>query len=175
MTLLFARLSMALAVLVLCAARPAQATTFVAVGFDELVSQADMIFVGDVVDVRPYTLRTRDGVTIRTQVTFRVDDPIFGAQGLVEVLDFLGGEADGFGMRVDGMPQFKVGDRNVIFARRVPSISPIVGFNQGLMHVTRDGLGVDRIVSTTGGAFTANRVSDLRDRIVRTLAQQGRR
>src|SRR3954462_6484359 len=137
----FVRLRAAVALLCLaffCGARPALATTYAPVTFDEMVAQADMIFVGAVVDVRPYTQETRDGVIVRTRVTFRVDDPVFGTASLVEVLDFLGGEADGQGLRVDGMPQFAVGDRPVVFAHRAQSISPIVGFNQGLMRVSRD-------------------------------------
>jgi len=126
------------------------ATTYLPVTFQELVTEADVIFVGDVVDVRPYMLRTRAGTIVKTRVTLRVADPLYGTTSIVEVFDFFGGEADGIGMAVEGMPKFAVGDRRVVFARRKPSINPIVGFTQGLLRVRRDGNGVDRVVTLEG-------------------------
>jgi hypothetical protein len=128
----------------------AGATTYLPVTFQDLVSQADVIFVGDVVDVRPFTLRTRTGTLVKTRVTFRVDDAVYGTTSLVEVFDFLGGEADGYGLAVEGMPRFAVGDRQVVFAHRKASINPIVGFTQGLLRVRRDSGGVDRVLTFEG-------------------------
>src|SRR3982750_4823196 len=81
-----------------------RATSFEPVTFDDLVTQADVIFVGNVVDVHPYTLQTRDRTVVKTRVTFSVDDPLYGTTSLVEVFDFLGGETEDLGMRVEGMP-----------------------------------------------------------------------
>jgi hypothetical protein len=53
-------------------------------------------------------------------------------------------------MAVAEMPEFAVGDRRVVFARRDRSINPIVGFTQGLLQIRRDGAGVDRVF-TLGG------------------------
>ena len=139
------------------------ATSFEAVTFDDLVTQSDVIFVGDVVDVRPYVLQAGDRTIVKTRVTFRVDDPVFGTSSLVEVFDFLGGETPELGMTVAGMPTFAVGDRRVVFARRGRSINPIVGFTQGLMKVSRDANGIDR-VTTLEGAPVA-RLGDFRARI----------
>ncbi len=139
------------------------ATSFEAVTFDDLVTQSDVIFVGDVVDVHPYVLQAGDRTIVKTRVTFRVDDPVFGTSSLVEVFDFLGGETPELGMTVAGMPTFAVGDRRVVFARRGRSINPIVGFTQGLMKVSRDANGIDR-VTTLEGAPVA-RLGDFRARI----------
>lgn len=173
--------------LALCCALPAHATTYLPVTFDELVTKADVIFVGQVVDVRPYALETRDGEIIKTRVTFSVSDPLYGTSSLVEVVDFLGGELNGVGMAVADMPTFAVGDRRVMFMRRERSINPIVGFTQGLLRVTRDVNGVDRISTLDGAALSTTesigtrasgvtlapaapmRLSDLRDRITRAL------
>jgi hypothetical protein len=173
--------------LTLCCAIPASATTYLPVTFDELVTRADVIFVGEVVDVRPFALATRDGEIIKTRVTFSVTDPLFGTTGLVEVFEFLGGELNGVGMAVAEMPRFAIGDRRVMFASRERSINPIVGFTQGLLRVTRDASGVDRISTLEGAPLSAPesigtripgvtlapaaamRLSDLRDRITRAL------
>jgi hypothetical protein len=170
------------------------ATTYLPVTFQELVTEADVIFVGDVVDVRPYMLRTRNGTIVKTRVTFRIGDALYGTTSIVEVFDFLGGEVDGIGMAVEGMPKFGVGDRRVVFARRRPSLNPIVGFTQGLLRVQRDGTGVDRIVTLEGLSLvrpesigspasslrlqpqaSTMTLSDLRGRIVSALVEAHRR
>ena len=136
-----------------------RATTYETLTFDDLVRQADVIFVGDVVDVHAYAMQVRGRTIVRTRVTFSVSDPIYGTRSLVEVFDFLGGEANGIGIAVEGMPRFNRGDRRVVFARRSPSINPIVGFTQGLLRVTRDSNGVDRVLTSQG--FPLARVESL--------------
>ena len=177
--------------LALCCAIPAGATTYLPVTFDELVTRADVIFVGEVVDVRPFALDTPEGPAIKTRVVFRVMDGLWGTTSAVEVFDFFGGEVDGVGMAIAEMPRFAIGDRRVVFARRDQSINPIVGFTQGLLHIDRDAAGVDRIwtldgfplaqpdsIGTPRGTFVTPllpmRLSDLRARIGRALIQARR-
>ena len=135
---------------VLCGQIAASATTYEAVTFNELVTRADVIFVGEVIDVRPFPLETPDGSIIKTRVIFRVSDPIWGTTNILEVFDFFGGEFGGIGMVIAGMPEFTVGDRRVVFASRERSINPIVGFTQGLLQIRPDARGVDRVF-TLGG------------------------
>src|SRR5207244_7976135 len=137
-----------------------RATSFEPVTFTDLMTQSDVIFVGDVVDVHPYTLQMRDRTIVKTRVTFSVSDPLYGTSSLVEVFDFLGGETPDLGMKVAGMPAFTVGDRRLVFARRDGSINPIVGFTQGLMKVTRDAAGIDRVLTMEG--VPVSRLSDFR-------------
>ena len=168
---------------------PVNATSYLPVTFDDLVKQADVIFVGDVVDARAFTLRTRRNTLVKTRVTFRVSDRVYGTTSIVEVFDFLGGEADGIGMAVAGMPTFHVGDHRVVFAHRGSSINPIVGFTQGLLQVRRDTNGIDRVLTLEGAPVTRTesigssprmsldtnmsmRLSDFRDRVARALAEE---
>ena len=159
----------------LAAAAPAavRATSFEPLTFNDLVTQADVIFIGDVVDVRPYTVQTRERTIVKTRVTFSVSDPLYGTSSIVEVFDFLGGETAELGMRVAGMPTFAVGDRRVVFARRDRSINPIVGFTQGLMKVTRDAGGVDRVLTIEGASVA--RLSDVRARVNQGLIEARRK
>jgi hypothetical protein len=138
------------ALALLAVQRAATATTYLPVTFDELVARADMIFVGEVTDVRPFVLTTATGAVIKTRVVFRVQDPVFGTAAALEVLEFLGGEAGGVGMAVEGMPRFAIGERRVVFARRARSMNPIVGFTQGLLQVRRDGNGEERVLTLDG-------------------------
>ncbi|OFW17033.1 MAG: hypothetical protein A3F70_05435 [Acidobacteria bacterium RIFCSPLOWO2_12_FULL_67_14] len=178
-------------ILALAGLVPAGATSYAPVSFGELVARADVIFVGEVVDVRPLPFTTRDGTIIKTRVVFRVSDPIWGTSAALEVFDFFGGEWGGVGMAIAEMPTFAVGDRRVVFARRERSINPIVGFRQGLLQVRRDAAGADRVLTLDGrpidapesiGAQRAGRtgvpaapmrLADFRARIGRALA--GRR
>jgi hypothetical protein len=138
---------------VLASAPRLNATSYPPVTFDELVTAADVIFVGEVVDVRPYTLSTRDGEIIKMRVVFRVADPLWGTTSTLEAFDFLGGELGDVTMRVSEMPRFTIGDRRVLFVRRDRSINPIVGFTQGLLRVDRDATGVDRVFTLDGAAL----------------------
>jgi hypothetical protein len=175
-----------------CTATAARATTYTPVTFDELVTRAEVIFVGEVADVRPFALNTASGTVIKTRVVFRVQDPVFGTTSALEVLEFLGGEVGDVGMVVEGMPRFTIGDRRVVFARRERSINPIVGFTQGLLQVRRDVNGVDRVltldgmpvagaqsfgarVPLLGGAPVAPmRLADFRNQITGALAARAR-
>ena len=176
--------------LALCTSVPARATTYPPVTFTDLVTQADVIFIGEVVDVRPLAVNTADGAIIRTRVVFRVNDPLFGTTAALEVLEFFGGELGDVGMAIAEMPRFAIGDRRVVFARRDRSINPIVGFTQGLLRVTRDAAGVDRVLTLEGlpvdqpesiglgrtgrTAVTAMRLLDFRDRVRRAVDGLGR-
>ena len=140
-----------LPLLLICGPLPrAEAASYDAVTFNELVAKADVIFVGDVMDVRPFTVSTPEGGTlIKTRVTFVVRDPLWGTGSTLEIFEFLGGEIGNTGMRVPDMPTFSPGDRRVVFARREGSINPIVGFSQGLLRVSRDS-GVDTVQTSDG-------------------------
>ena len=180
---------LALAVAV-CASVPLSATTYPPVTFNELVTRADVIFVGEVTDARPFALQTREGTIVKTRVIFRVSDPIVGTTSTFETFDFFGGEWNGVAMGVAGMPTFAVGDRRVVFARRERSINPIVGFTQGLLHVGRDTRGIDRIYTLerrpiaapesigsraqTPSPAVSMTLADFRARVTRALAQERR-
>ncbi len=132
--------------------RPARvsATSYPAVTFSDLLTRADMIFVGDVLDVRPFVVDNGKGATIKTRVTFVVRDPLWGTSSTLEILESSGGEIGDVGEGVAEMPTFRTGDRRVVFARRERSINSIVGFTQGLMKITRDDAGLDVILTSTG-------------------------
>lgn len=170
-----------LPLLLICGPLPrAEAASYDAVTFNELVARADMIFVGDVMDVRPFTVSTPEGTLIKTRVTFMVRDPLWGTGSTLEIFEFLGGEIGNAGMKVPDMRTFVPGDRRVVFARRERSINPIVGFTQGLLRVSRDS-GVDAVQTSDGqplaraediGRPRGARVRDMRPMALSTLRAQ---
>jgi hypothetical protein len=129
----------------------ARATTVIPPTFDAMVSTASTIFVGDVVDVRAAWIQTPRGRAIKTFVTFSVEDTWKGSLGRQTQLEFLGGEIGEMKLEVAEMPTFTVGQRAVLFvSSEVRTISPLVGFYYGRLHVERDASGVDHIRANDG-------------------------
>ena len=115
-------------------AQPASATTVIAKDFAALCAEADLIFAGTVSAVES-RWSDPEQQAIETLVTFSDITPVFGTEGGTVTLRFAGGQVGTMREEIAGVPQFAVGDRRVIFARRERSVSPIVGFHQGVFSV----------------------------------------
>ena len=70
----------------------------------------------EVVDTSARIVPQRDGAPIVTDVYFRIEKVLKGAPASTLVLQFLGGQVGDLGFRVDGVPSFASGDRDVPFA-----------------------------------------------------------
>jgi hypothetical protein len=116
-----------------------QATTVIAPSFDGLVSKAQVVFVGQTIDVRSQWESTPSGRAIVTVVTFKVLRTLKGELGGQTQLEFLGGTVGEYRMEVVGMPRFRVGDEDVLFVdERGRPVSPVVGFMHGRFRVLED-------------------------------------
>ena len=82
----------------------AHSTTVIPPTFESLVSSANTIFVGEVMNVRAMWVAGPEGRAIVTQVTFKVEDVWKGGAGAVTQLEFLGGTVGDTRMEVVGMP-----------------------------------------------------------------------
>ncbi len=125
-------------VALLCA--PVCATTIVERTFDDLCDRAEEVFCGRVAsvvsrcDAPTGTIHTY--TTLDELVWIKGDDgePTFTVRTL-------GGTVDDESLVVQGMPQFEIGRRYVLFVRgnqRVPC--PLVGWHQGSFGVAEDGV-----------------------------------
>lgn len=152
---MFRRLLLLTMVCTVAAAGVARSTTIIPPSFDALVTGANSIFVGEVMNVRADWEVTPQGRAIVTVVTFRVEDVWKGNLGAVTQLQFMGGEIGDIGMKVHGMPSFRMGQRDVLFVSREPrKISPLVGLMYGRMRVERDiATRVDRVRTHDGRAL----------------------
>jgi len=139
----------------LLAATAARSTTVIPPSFEALVSGANTIFVGEVMNVRSVWEATPDGRAIVTLVTFRVEDVWKGQVGTVTQLEFLGGTVGDTTMVISGMPTFRIGQRDLLFVSPTArSVSPLVGFMYGRMRVERDTASkVDRVRTYDGQAL----------------------
>lgn len=128
----------------------AGSTTVIPPSFDLLVSGANTIFVGEVVNQQAIWVSTPQGRAIKTLVDFRVEDVWKGSSSVVTRLEFLGGTIGQTRMDVTGMPTFAIGQRSVLFVTGRRSVSPLVGFMHGRLRVERDQNGVDRVRTHDG-------------------------
>jgi hypothetical protein len=116
----------------------ASATTVVPITFEELVDSSHEIFIGEVVSRQSRWVDTREGRAIVTLVTFKIDEGLKGGLQTQTSLEFLGGTVGDVTLEVTGMPEFHVGDRDVVFVGSRSAISPLVGFMYGRFRIARD-------------------------------------
>ena len=139
------------------AATTASATTVIPPTFDQLVSNAEMIFEGTVTGLRSEWSGKGAERHIVTYVSFKVEDAIKGALGADYTLRMLGGTVDGQTMEVSDAPRFKVGDRDILFVEHNGTqFIPLVGIMHGRFHVQADDTGANEKVAKDNGALLAD-------------------
>jgi hypothetical protein len=146
----FTRLAMASLALVLALARPSFATVTVPMRFESLVGDASSIVRGEVVDVRSEWRQLRGETLIVTVVRFKVERVLKGSASPLETFELLGGSIGETTMAVPGMPQFAVGDRDLLCLERAGALLPVMGASQGRFRITTDRSGRDRVVFSDG-------------------------
>jgi hypothetical protein len=122
---------------------------------DQLVARAGAIIVTETTARRSDWRWSGQGRSIVTTVTFKVERVLKGRAPAQTELVFLGGEIGDVGLRVAGMPEFHVGDRDVLFvAPERRAVSPLVGFSEGRFRIVRDAAtGVDQVRMHDGRPF----------------------
>ena len=137
-----------LAVALVLAIIPAHATTVIAQDFNSLVSGADYVVRAVVKSVTSEYRTTPRGQAIFTKVELQVVETITGTPPQPLVLQVLGGTVDGVTMRVEGVPQFHVGDEDILFVQNNGTqFFPLVGIMNGKYPVKHD--------AVTGAAYVA--------------------
>ena len=130
-----------------------RATTVIPPTFDQLVTDAEMIFEGTVTATRSEWAGEGAGRHIVTYVTFKIEDAIKGAPGADYTIRMFGGTVDGHTMEATDTPRFKVGDRDILFVEHNGSqFVPLVGIMHGRFHVQQDEVNGSEIVAKDNGA-----------------------
>jgi len=146
------RISVLALTVLLGLSRTAAPTSVVAPTFDELVARAESVFAGRVVALRSTWVDSRAGRAIVTDVTFAIERTVKGPVYAERSLEFLGGTVGDDTLRVSGMPEFHVGDRDVLFvADTGRPVSPLVGFMYGRFRVLRDSRTGTEMIRTHDG------------------------
>jgi hypothetical protein len=160
---------------------------------NQLTDRAASIVVGTVVSRQAEWEYYGASKLIITKVTMAIEQSVKGSVPRTLVLEVLGGTIGDQTMQVSDVPEFRVGDRDVLFLHNNPhAVSPLVGSDQGLFRVVNESAnGVPRILTagyavvqpasavrpagtlpTLGSAFSLDEfVNVIRDRV----RAQGRR
>ena len=127
-------------------------TTVIAPTFDELVLRAESVIVARVVAVRSAWVNSRAGRSIVSDVTVSIERTLKGPTYAERTFEFLGGTIGDDTLRVDGMPEFHVGDRDGLFiAEAGRPASPLVGFMYGRVRIIQDSRTGADVVRTHDG------------------------
>lgn len=158
-------------VVALLLATPAGALSVVPRSFDELVSLSELVLVGTVSELRS-GYDAPDRKIIRTQVILKDLEIVKGRLDTAHyTLRIAGGRV---GDRIDvhpGLPQLRPGQRYVLFIRgNFRDFFPVVGINQGVYQVLRDGAGREVVLPATGDAAHAGLAAQLSAAQPETLA-----
>jgi hypothetical protein len=116
------------------------ATTVIPPSFDQLVNESDYIVRAVVKSVdSEYQATDAGGKKIVTMVALDVKEVIAGTPPKDVVLEFLGGRVGNERMVVEGSPQFKVGDEDILFVRgNGHTIVPLVAMMHGRYPIMRE-------------------------------------
>lgn len=132
-------LALALAVLSIVATPLARATSVIPPTFAELVAEAETVVRGVVTEVHAEEFDSPQGKGVRTLVTLRVERALKGTPGESVTLRILGGTVGKRTLKVVGLPQFQVGQRQIVFfANNGRVICPLIGAGHGRYHVMTD-------------------------------------
>lgn len=121
---------------------PSHATTLLPTNIDDQVKQAEMIFQGEVTEIRYSKSSIRKGHENQlplTFVTFKVEKILKGNMKEPEkiTLRFLGGRGAGSKfLMISGCPLFDKGDKDILFVRRNgKQVCPLTGWQQGRFRI----------------------------------------
>jgi len=131
----------------------ARATTVIPPTFDQLVSDAELIFQGAVTASHSFWIGGGAERHIVTDVTFGIEDSIKGAPGKSYTIRVLGGTVGGETIEVSDAPTFKVGDRDILFVEHNGTqFVPLVGIMHGRFHVQTDSEGRETVTNESGAS-----------------------
>jgi hypothetical protein len=140
MTRTRSRAALALGVTLLAGVSLTAASTFLKVDIPTLKRMSESVVQASVVDVRSAWNEERTGIF--TYVTLDVKGRLHGNADNQIVVRVPGGTVGDFTTKMDGAPEFQVGDDIVAFiARWQDGIPMIAGYAAGLSKVNRDRLG----------------------------------
>ncbi|MBI2820150.1 MAG: hypothetical protein HYX73_09245 [Acidobacteria bacterium] len=115
----------------------AAATTLLAMYLDDLTSESQTVAYGRVVGARTEWDTAHNWIF--TVYTIQPTQYLKGNLGTSFELREPGGERDGIGMIVAGVPQFQVGQESVLFVWTDPKgFHQVIGFEQGAVLIATD-------------------------------------
>ena len=126
-----------------------QATSLRQLSFDQVATQAELVFEGEVVAVEARWNANRSH--IQTLVIFRIAQVLKGAHASTTLnLSFVGGTVANTTEKFDGLIYPEIGEHGIYFVENIsqPQLNPLVGWSQGHYKIRRH-QGVDRMLTAS--------------------------
>jgi hypothetical protein len=136
----------------------AHASSALPLSLRQITQSARIIADATVQSVNAYWATPSGAQTLRTKVTFKVNEALKGSPGPKFTLEFLGGTVGEQSLTVEGVPQFQSGERYVIFSESPDKavVCPILGLDQGALRIIHDReSNVDRVFRHWGQPVNA--------------------
>lgn len=151
--------TMLLSALLAISAGLAWGAAFLPVDFDQLVADAEQIFLGTVTAVQ--SRKVPNGAIV-TDVTFASPQVLKGSDTGAITLLVLGGTVGEETLALSGVPTFQLGVRYLVFAKENgKAMFPVVGGDQGLFQIQRDAVtGEETVWNAQGMPITSKTVLD---------------
>ena len=175
------------AFVLLAAALPSGASTFIEMSQGELVRHSAAAIQGKVLKTSSFW--DAKGQVILTEALVQVEDVVFGkAAATVVTVRTFGGTVDGYTIEAHGFPRFNANDRLLLFLEPEKNgASRVTGYQQGQFRLVKNAAGVElavpmrdgdaRVLRRDGAAATpagAVRLDALRQSIRAEAARAGR-
>ena len=128
------------------------------VGFEEMLTQCELVFEGRVLDIE--TRKPSGNRHVRTYVTFQVLDVLKGHDpGETLELSFLGGTWQGKTLMVHDLNLPQAGEIGIYFVESLAreQVHPLYGWSQGHFLVVPDADGIDRVTTESRRPVTGLR------------------
>lgn len=122
---------------------------FGTLSLDQLTGRAAAIVVSTVTGRRAEWEHYGSSRLIITRVTMEVEQALKGSAPRTLTVEVLGGTIGDETLRVSHVPEFRVGERDVLFLNNAPhAVSPLVGSDQGRFRVMNEaGSGTARVLT----------------------------
>lgn len=121
------------AAVLLAAAVPATASTFLALDREALVAASDAVVIGEVVEVHSFW--NAEATAIRTEALVRVSETLAGNAPSIVRVQTIGGQVGPVRIEAHGFPTFEQGQRLVLFLEGAADVARVVGYQQGQFRI----------------------------------------
>lgn len=116
------------------AALPAAASTFLYQSQAELVTRAEAVVQGRIVEVHSFW--NAEHTAILTEATLEVEDTVVGAAPAYVNLRTFGGQVGNYRIDAHGFPTFQLGERMLVFLEpEQEGAQKVFGYQQGQFHI----------------------------------------
>jgi hypothetical protein len=133
-------LSAVVPALLIAAAGPAAASTFLRVDLHDLRQMSEAVVHAKVVEVRSFW--NDEGTMIFTEAALEVRGRLRGSADDLLIVRTVGGTVDDYTVEMGGAPRFQQGEEVVAFIGRWKDGTPMVaGYAEGLSRVRKDSVG----------------------------------